>query len=90
VEEGAEDAADLRDGQRDRVAAAGGLMRIGGPPGCRVGGDGGQEGQGADVVGVGGLLGRQPCFRAVEGDATADVWPSEARPSMACPNDEVW
>jgi len=45
-EDGDEQVTDLRDGQPDRVVAAGGMLRIGRPGGVRVGGEGGQEGQG--------------------------------------------
>ncbi len=44
-EDGGEQVADLGDGQRDRVAAAGGVEWIDGPLWCRVGGKGGQERQ---------------------------------------------
>ncbi len=46
VEDSGEQVADLRDGQRDRIAAAGGVVRVGGPVRGRAGGDGSQESQG--------------------------------------------
>ncbi|MBX7554115.1 hypothetical protein ABZX95_37610 [Streptomyces sp. NPDC004232] len=46
VEDGGEQVADFRDGQRDRIAAAGEVVRICGRFAGRVGDEGGQEGQG--------------------------------------------
>ncbi|MFI9162480.1 hypothetical protein ACIGW6_33615 [Kitasatospora aureofaciens] len=41
----AEQMTDLGDGQVDRVGAAGGAVRVGGPGRCRVGCEGGEEGE---------------------------------------------